>query len=77
MKVSRLKYEESAFEVKKKRIPRCVRNDRRGTFASKGTRARSFLLMFSLQNIHRSCAGVLVIIASLSLVGCEKEPVAP
>jgi len=43
----------------------------------KRTQARSFLLAFSLPNIHRSCAGVVLSIASLALVGCEKEQAAP
>jgi membrane fusion protein (multidrug efflux system) len=48
-----------------------------GELKRKQTRARSFLLMFSLPSVHRSCAGVLLIIALLSLVSCEKEQAAP
>ncbi len=77
MRVSRSKCEESASEVKKKQIPRCARNDRWGTFVSTGPRARSFLLKSSLPSVCRSCTGILLIIASLSLVGCEKEQAAP
>jgi len=80
MKVSRLKYQEPAFEVKKKQIPLPRlrdRNNRWRTFVLKGTRTRSFLLMSSLPSARRSCAGVLVIVASLALVGCEKEQAAP
>jgi len=54
-----------------------TRNDRWRTFVLKGKRTRSFLLMSSLPSAHRSCAGVLAIIASLCLVGCEKEQAAP
>src|SRR5215469_8384835 len=136
MKVGRLKYQEPAFEVKRKQIPPCTpskvtttsdrchseevalratrnllltvknrrsrflaalgmtgmggfhrygwvegpcntRNDRWGSFVSIGTPARSPSLMLPLANVFRSCAGVLVIVASLALVGCEKEQAAP
>jgi membrane fusion protein, multidrug efflux system len=91
MKVDRLKYKEPAFEAKKKQIPRAdygevfkwrsaprrARNCRCGIFVSKGTPAHSCSLMLPLANIFRSCACVLVIIACLSLAGCEKEQAAP
>jgi len=48
-----------------------------GELKCKRTRARSFLVMSSWPSVDRLCAGVLVIIAALSLVGCEKEQAAP
>jgi membrane fusion protein, multidrug efflux system len=48
-----------------------------GRLNSKRARARSFFPVFSLPDAHRWCAGVLLIIAALSLVGCEKEQAAP
>jgi membrane fusion protein (multidrug efflux system) len=38
---------------------------------------RFFLLLSSLPSVHRWSTGILLIIASLSLVGCEKEQAAP